>query len=368
MRRSRKLLFGTVVFLGLVLISILIEEEKNSRFPPPAIMGVRDFYVAVGSQVDYKKRITAFDETDGDLTEEIVADASEVVLDQPGEYTLVYRVENSHRRKARVETQVHVSSVEKLQERINFHVISPRDKYIVGALNAYDGGCYRERNVETVLEMMEPAFVRIKAEGVGHGSGFIMEITEEDICILTNEHVIQPMREPVVCFHDGTLASGEVIAKDTVKDIALLRVDRKLLSEQLVDGLKTVHVEKENWEALGNADISLGIRCIRENGGVWKEATGKLLSTEAVMWEFPHPLVQYTLPNFAGASGSAVLDANGNLIAMVLGVSKDEEGKRYWGVRLPDLLEFYEAATGRMVDYQVDYRVDYQVDYWGYYQ
>jgi len=59
---------------------------------PPTITPYRDFYLAIGSEVDYGVNVKARDELDGNLTKNISIDTSDIKMDVAGEYEVIYSV------------------------------------------------------------------------------------------------------------------------------------------------------------------------------------------------------------------------------------------------------------------------------------
>ncbi len=81
-------------------------------------------------------------------------------------------------------------------------------------------------NLETmtakeVAEATREAIVRIETD-LGSGSGFLIS---DDGYILTNNHVVSDAEEITVYLEDGTDYEAEVIGRDLVRDIAVIKID-----------------------------------------------------------------------------------------------------------------------------------------------
>lgn len=105
---------------------------------PPEISGMQVFYLATGYEQTLETLaagVVAEDETDGDLTEDIVIDTGAVDWDSEGVYQAFYTVEDQYGFGARAEAEIHVLSRDALQEEIASHQINRFDYVIDGAYN-----------------------------------------------------------------------------------------------------------------------------------------------------------------------------------------------------------------------------------------
>ena len=96
-------------------------------------------------------------------------------------------------------------------------VIDAADAEYVLLTNVYERVVPSVVNVEVVIKSTTP--------GVGdaaRGSGFIYDI---DGHIITNAHVANDTISVTVTFHDGYVATAQVVGVDLFSDIAVLKVD-----------------------------------------------------------------------------------------------------------------------------------------------
>lgn len=92
----------------LVLNTIPIEEqEEDTEAPVITLNGENPMELEVGQEYD-EPGATAEDNVDGDLTDEIEIDNSEVNTDEPGEYTVTYTVSDAAGNEAEKTRTVHV--------------------------------------------------------------------------------------------------------------------------------------------------------------------------------------------------------------------------------------------------------------------
>ncbi len=318
---------------------------------PPSLSGIRDFYVVSGNVLDYLEQVEAWDDVDGNLTEYIQADDSDVRIDQEGVYQLRYRAVDSYGLEAVETARVLVAGAEDIQELIGHRRIDYRRDVILGAPNVYDGGVSEHEDMEGTLEYMRPALVQLyHATGKGgytSGSGYIMEISEDKIYICSNRHVLEKYDEWEVYFYDGTVAKGTALGSSESYDVAVAVVELADVPEELLERLMTVHVDMTYWNGLDSQAIEVALERIDREGGLIHVTAGKLIKArQEFEWYNRLHHTEVTVELVHGDSGSALLDGYGNLICMAYGFSNDPV--RYWCVPLDGILDCYQEITGRM--------------------
>lgn len=321
----------------------------------PVILGMPEYYIAVGSRVDYLEGITAEDTLDGDVTDTVEVDTDDLDTTVAGDYEIIYTATDDYGLVTEEPWTIHVMEKTDLQEAINTHRINRHEQQIVGAYNLYDAGYYETDDVDYIQEVMEPTMVVVLLPNVSRGSGFILEITDEYVLVCTNRHVVKDKETVEICFHEGSKETGTVVAGDKTLDIALVEVKREDISEELMNTLMTVHIDMSYWESLENEEpISLCFRTLNENGSIWRDKDGIMLEKEGVS-EYKSNVVmtKANMGVFAGSSGSAIFDGHGNLIAMIMGHEYHNSKWVWdWGVRLTDIMSFYYQTYNRQLYYQ----------------
>lgn len=318
---------------------------------PPAFDGIRDFYVALGSEPDYLGQVTAWDDTDGDLTGSIRVEDSGVYLDKAGDYTLTYVATDSYGLVTEEEARVLVATEEEIQALIGRRQIDYREDVILGAPNIYDAGVSREDNLEETLEYMRPALVQLYHPtgrgGYSSGSGYIMEITEDTVYICTNRHVVSKYEDWDIYFFDGTSVPGECLGTSEAYDVGVATVALEDVPLTLLRQLMTVHIDRLYWETLDEQPIELALERIDREGGLIHTTEGNLIKIrQDFEWYNQLDHTEVTVELVHGDSGSAVLDGYGNLICMAYAYSTTPT--RYWCVPLDGILTCYQEITGRM--------------------
>ncbi|MBO4883607.1 MAG: trypsin-like peptidase domain-containing protein [Lachnospiraceae bacterium] len=317
----------------------------------PVISGITDFYISSGSEPDILRYVSAFDHLDGDLTDslEITFDTEE--FPENGEVGITYKVTDSCGFTTTETGTAYFDSADAIQEMICERTISRADYNIIGAYNAYDHGLFEEGDMAETLDGVMHSLVHLrvcKDDGSSTiGSGFIAEITDTDIYIVTNRHVVGNYKEADVYFIGGMCVPGaNVVGCAEEYDIAVVKVSKKLLPELFDTSLTTVHIDMTYWEELDAQPIELAIEVADELGNIERIRYGSLVK-KLQTFPFFEPFIEteMTLTLRAGDSGSAVFDSEGRLIAMAFAYSVAPE--RDWAVPLNEIVDGYKEITGR---------------------
>ena len=344
---------------GSYLCAVAAEDSSGNRSllevpvtvdRAPEITGAQDFYVALGSRVDFLEQVEAFDERDGDLTGRLAADDGGVELDRPGVYSLTYHVQDNLGIETEEQVQVTVASREELQEMIGSRRVDRHRARVIGAINPYDSGASDREDLNEALEYVRPALVQLYYDkgngGYSAGSGYIMEITDDTIYICSNRHVVEIHDVWEVYFCDGTRAKGVPVGVSDEFDVGVVAVDRDNVPKELTEKLMTVHIDQEYWSGLDDQRIDVGLERVDREGGILRISTGTLVKVKQhFTWYDQKDHTEVTLKLDHGDSGSAVLDGRGNMIGMAFAYS--ESPRRYWCIPLDGVVECYEEITGR---------------------
>lgn len=206
--------------------------------------------------------------------------------------------------------------------------------------------------MEAMLEYVRPSIVQLYCDIEGGGytsaSGFIIEISEEDIYICSNRHVIEGYTDWQVYFQDGTSAQGNIVGLSTQYDVAVVSVPITSISSEVLQGLKTVYIDMEHWNGLGVEPFEVGLLRVDREGGVMYTLLGQVIRVKTDFpWGNGLMETELAIEQTAGDSGSAFFDSQGRLISMVHGNSEDIGGVRNWGIPLDGIVSSYEEITGR---------------------
>lgn len=320
----------------------------------PTISGIKEYYVVPGTTLNYLDFITAYDEVDGDVSQNVYVNAEGVDLSKVGSYELMYICEDSYGLESEEAVAVNVMEAIDIQNLINTHEIHRLEEIIVGAYNLYDIGYYNDKTMAQMLEIMEPTTIRITNTN-SYGSGFILQILEEEIIIGTCQHVVKSADTVEISFFDGTKVDGTVVEAIYDMDIAFVSVNIEDISQELLDKLYTVHINKGYWDSLNNnADLEVGVRCITDQGTVWRDRSGKLVykSGQAdMMWRDLPQVTRITASLFHGSSGSNIFDIHGNTMGVATYIIVGGGRHESYCSTLETLCVKYEEVFGKKLYY-----------------
>lgn len=95
------------ILLVVVSLVFLIACQKEPDIVPPHITGVKDITYFIGrNEPNYLDGVIATDHIDGDLTSRIEVDVSEVDLNTPGIYRIIYTVSDKAGNKGASEAMI----------------------------------------------------------------------------------------------------------------------------------------------------------------------------------------------------------------------------------------------------------------------
>lgn len=167
----------------------------------------------------------------------------------------------------------------------------------------------------TVTETGSDIFGRTYSQDLqGSGSGIVVAQDEENLYIVTNNHVVADATKVSVKFHDESVYSATVKGTDSDADLAVVSIPGKDLSEETLNNIKVATLgNSEDTKvgdqaiAIGNAlgygtSVTVGYISAKEREVAAEDMTMKLIQTDAAI----NP----------GNSGGALVDANGTVIGI----------------------------------------------------
>ena len=317
----------------------------------PVISGITDFYVASGTEPDILRYVSAYDHLDGDLTDSLEITFETEEFPEKGEVGITYKVTDSCGFTTTAEGTAYFDSADSIQEMICERSISRSEYNIVGAYNAYDTGLFEEGDMAETLDGVMNSLVHLRIRkddgSITVGSGYIAEITDTDIYVITNKHVVGNYKQADVYFTGGLCVPGaSVVGCAEEYDVAVVRISKKLLPELSDATFSAVHIDMTYWEELDAEPIELAIEIVDEFGNIEHIRYGTLVK-KLQTFPFFEPFIEteMALNLRAGDSGSAVFDPEGRLIAMAFAYSVAPE--RDWAVPLNEIVDAYKEITGR---------------------
>lgn len=130
-----------------------------------------------------------------------------------------------------------------------------------------------ENDVADVVEEVMPSIVSITNTSVqrvrswfqsyeqevsGSGSGIIIGQDDDEIMIVTNNHVIEKAKELTVAFSDETAVEASVKGADAVSDLAVLTIKTKDIDASTLEKIKVAALGSSDDLRMGESAIAIG--------------------------------------------------------------------------------------------------------------
>lgn len=199
-------------------------------------------------------------------------------------------------------------------------------------LTAVSGGAAGPGDVSSIVEMVMPSIVSITETSTatsyfgqsypteGAGSGFIVKEDNNELLIVTNNHVVAGADSITVTFIDNTTAKATVKGTDATADLAVISVKVSDLKKETKGHIKVASLGHSEDVKVGQMAIAIGNAL-----GYGQSVTVGYISAKDREVEVGDSnssgsntmvLLQTDAAINPGNSGGALLDVNGNVIGI----------------------------------------------------
>lgn len=163
----------------------------------------------------------------------------------------------------------------------------------------------------------------------GAGSGIIIGQSEDEILIVTNNHVIDGATAISIQFNDGSAAEATVKGAEASSDLAVVAVDVKNLSEDTLSAIKIATLGDS--DSLNEGELAIAIGNALGYGQSTTVGYVSALNREVSVNGITLNLIQTDAAINPGNSGGALLNAKGEVIGInsVKYVQNEVEGIGY---------------------------------------
>lgn len=211
------------------------------------------------------------------------------------------------------------------------------------ALDLLHSPVLEEADAQQAVENVSGCVVRIDM-GNAYGSGVIFRLTEDDLIIATNRHVLDYWQEDVgvIRFPQGFYAGAQVLGSAKDCDVGFLKVENNELGIETLLTLRHVSVDEEVCQSLsaGEEAFCLGAG---ETAQEIEYQEAVVAETEKYIDVFGGEMLY--LNGFAkeGMSGGGIFDGYGHLIGLLAGGTWRNEVA---GVPADQVLSAYRQIVG----------------------
>jgi serine protease Do len=144
------------------------------------------------------------------------------------------------------------------------------------------------------------------------GSGIIIEQTDSELLILTNNHVVEGCETLTVSFADDSSVEAQVKGTDSDRDLAVVAVKLSDISSDTMSAIKTATLGDSDALTVGEPVIAIG----NALGYGQSVTTGVVSALNRTMDDFDGTYIQTDAAINPGNSGGALLNAKGEVIGI----------------------------------------------------
>lgn len=190
---------------------------------------------------------------------------------------------------------------------------------------------YVKNDIKDVVKEVMPAMVSIvnnytsvsrdlwgqtySVPGVGSGSGIIVGETEEELLLVTNNHVVESATSLEVTFIDGSTAEASIKGQDSDMDLAVISVPLGNLSDETRNAITIATLGDSDALELGDPVIAIGNAL-----GYGQSVTDGIISALNRVIELEDgsrgTFIQTNAAINPGTSGGALLNIKGEVIGI----------------------------------------------------
>ncbi|WP_077210682.1 S1C family serine protease [Bacillus dakarensis] len=173
-------------------------------------------------------------------------------------------------------------------------------------------------NIQSARQNSFPSFYQNNSEASqelesGTGSGVIYKVTDNEIYIVTNNHVIEEATKIEVTLYNEDIVTAELVGADSLTDIALLKVTGNFNISPLTFGNSDMLRAGDDVIAIGNP-LGLDLYGTVTQGIVSAINRTLDVSTSTGTWEMN--VIQTDAAINPGNSGGALINTSGELVGI----------------------------------------------------
>lgn len=151
-------------------------------------------------------------------------------------------------------------------------------------------------------------------EAPASGSGVIVGMTDKQIIILTNNHVVEQSSSLSVTFNDTETVDASIKGIDSAKDLAIISVDKSALKPETLNNIKISRLGNSDNLKVGESVVAIGNAL-----GIGQSVTTGIVSAkDREIGELGNSskLIQTDAAINPGNSGGALINLKGELIGI----------------------------------------------------
>ena len=162
--------------------------------------------------------------------------------------------------------------------------------------------------------MFGPSYFGQNSYSQGAGSGIIIGKTDEELLILTNNHVVEGANELSVKFIDDNSVDATIKGSTERKDIAVISVKVSSMKKETLEKIKEATIGDSSALKVGNGVIEIG----NALGYGQSVTTGVVsaLNRSVTIDNYTNKMIQIDAAINGGNSGGALLNSSGEVVGI----------------------------------------------------
>lgn len=198
----------------------------------------------------------------------------------------------------KIKEGIYITDVSEIVEEVMPSIVAITSKTLVKS--GYYGPFYNYGNSNTYA--------------TGAGSGIIISKTDNELLILTNNHVIEDADELSVQFVNGKSVDATVKGTSETRDVAVIAVKMKDLDNETISAIKIATLGNSDELKVGNGIIAIG----NALGYGQSVTTGVVsaLNREVTIDNVTNKMIQIDAAINGGNSGGALLNNKGEVVGI----------------------------------------------------
>ena len=167
----------------------------------------------------------------------------------------------------------------------------------------------------TSVQLSRDIFGRqVEGTAEDRGSGVIVGMNDNQVIILTNNHVVSASKSLKVAFNDIDEVDASIKGVDSSKDLAIVSVNKKNIDEKILENIKISKIGNSDEIEVGDKVVAIGNAL-----GIGQSVTYGIISAkDRVIKEIGNTskLIQTDAAINPGNSGGALINLKGELIGI----------------------------------------------------
>ena len=188
---------------------------------------------------------------------------------------------------------------------------------------------------ELVLSLM-PCTVMVTA-GENHASGVILEISDDEVTLITAGHLMEGYDQGIITFTTGNAGFGDVKYISDNPDICIMTFGTRYIDDSLLSELKAAKHSQDKYDELAKDDPVYLVGSAISTGS--NAVSGRVAAKDFYVEDFDARMLYLYTDVMAGMSGCGVYDENGYLVGTLAGGNGAGEAVC---VSLPQIYEKWE--------------------------